>query len=215
MSDMQQGTGSERKEEGGEERGKKKKKIGHGDRVETREKSLLLHTCCAPCLTYTGKQFKKLFEKVTALWFNPNIHPFKEYQERFQALRKYEKKSDMEVIYIDRYSLEDFLEGALKTDTRCDFCLKWRLEKTAEEAVERGYDIFSTTLVLSPYQDHDRLKRIGLEVASKRDIEFFYEDMRDGFEEHHRLADEMGLYKQGYCGCIFSEKERYHKKLLE
>lgn len=166
-------------------------------------------------MTYTSKEFRKDFDKVTALWFNPNIHPFQEYKRRFKALRKYEKEVGLDVIYLDRYGLDEFLEKALNVDSRCEYCLEWRLRKTAAEAVKRGYDAFSTTLVLSPYQDHDRLQKIGSRAGREEEIDFIYHDMRDGFEEHHRLADEMGLYKQGYCGCIFSEKERYHKKLID
>ncbi len=147
------------------------------------------------------------------MWFNPNIHPFKEYESRFSALKRYEEKTGHDVIYIDIYDLEGFLEGISEMESRCNFCIEWRFRKTAVECVKRGFDSFSSTLILSPYQDHDRLKRLGKKVAKEEGIEFIYEDMRDGFEEHHQLADEMNLYKQGYCGCIFSEKERYQKDL--
>ncbi|MEF8834605.1 MAG: epoxyqueuosine reductase QueH [Candidatus Thermoplasmatota archaeon] len=176
---------------------------------------LLLHTCCAPCLTYSAKVFKERYKKVTALWFNPNIHPFKEYERRYKALENFENKNGMGIIYLDDYRLESFIEGAMDTEPRCEFCYELRLGKTAEVAAERGFDHFSTTLTLSPYQDHELIKRVGEKMGEKNGVKFIYEDMRDGFSEHHKLANEMDLYKQGYCGCIFSEKERYQKELSE
>ncbi len=176
---------------------------------------LLLHTCCAPCLTYSAKVFKERYEKVTALWFNPNIHPFKEYERRYKALEKFENETDTDIIYLDDYRLESFIEGAMDTEPRCEFCYELRLGKTAEVAAERSFDHFSTTLTISPYQDHELIKEVGERMGEKNGLEFIYEDLRDGFSEHHKLANKIGLYKQGYCGCIFSEKERYQKELSE
>ncbi len=176
---------------------------------------LLLHTCCAPCLTYSAKVFKKRYSEITALWYNPNIHPFKEYERRYKALEKYENKTGMDIIYIDEYLLESFLQEAMRSDTRCELCYELRLGKTAEIAEKRDFDNFSTTLTISPYQDHDKIKEVGNRIGERKGIEFIYKDMRDGFSEHHKLANEMDLYKQGYCGCIFSEKERYQKELSE
>jgi len=176
---------------------------------------VLLHTCCAPCLTYSAKVFQEKYNKVTALWFNPNIHPFKEYERRFKALEEYENKTEMDIIYIDDYKLESFIEKAMKKDPRCEFCYELRLGKTAEVAADQDFDSFSTTLTISPYQDHELIKEVGKKIGEEKGIQFIYKDMRDGFSEHHKLANEMDLYKQGYCGCIFSEKERYQKQLSE
>ncbi len=176
---------------------------------------MLLHTCCAPCLTYSAKVFKEEYEEVVALWFNPNIHPFKEYERRYKSLEKYENKRHIDIIYLDDYRLESFLEGASESDPRCEFCYELRLGKTAEVAAERGFEHFSTTLTISPYQNHELIKKVGKRMAKEKDVKFIYKDMRDGFSEHHELANEMDLYKQGYCGCIFSEKERYEKELKE
>lgn len=175
---------------------------------------MLLHACCAPCLTYTMKEFSKDFD-VTVYWFNPNIHPFKEYERRLDALKKFVEEKDVDVIYDDRYELRSFLEGVLRNDPRCEFCYQWRLSETAKKASEESFDVFSTTLILSPYQDHDMIKKIGGEEGKKNDIKFIYKDLTDGFYDSHEMADKMNLYKQGYCGCIFSEKDRYYKKLVE
>lgn len=176
---------------------------------------LLLHTCCAPCLTYSAKVFKEEYESVTALWFNPNIHPFKEYEKRFKALEDYEYEVDMEILYLDNYDLERFLKGAIESEPRCRFCYRLRLGRTAELAAERDFEHISTTMTISPYQDHELIKEVGNEVAEENNVQFVYKDLRDGFSKHHEMANEMGLYKQSYCGCIFSEKDRYHKELSE
>lgn len=175
---------------------------------------LLIHTCCAPCATYTAKEFSKDHE-VTLFWFNPNIHPFKEYKKRFKTLQEFEEKTDHDVIYRDEYRLENFLEGALRADTRCEFCYRWRLSETAKEAKKRDFDAYTTTLSISPYQDHDLIKQMGGEEGEKNDVKFVYKDLTDGFYESHDMADEMNLYKQGYCGCIFSERDRYEKNLMD
>ncbi len=175
---------------------------------------MLLHACCAPCLTYTYKVFSKDFD-VTVYWFNPNIHPFKEYERRLDAIKKYVDEKDIDIIYDDRYELSSFLEGALREDPRCKFCYRWRLSETAKKASKKDFDVYSTTLMLSPYQDHDMIKKIGGEEGNKNDVKFIYKDLTDGFYESHDMADEYELYKQGYCGCIFSEKDRYYKKLVD
>ncbi|MGM0405985.1 MAG: epoxyqueuosine reductase QueH [Thermoplasmatota archaeon] len=178
--------------------------------------SLLIHACCAPCLTYTYEYFKEHFKgKSSVLWYNPNIHPFKEYEKRLEAMIDFQKKIDVDIIYVDEYDLEMFLDGALKAKSRCEYCYKSRLSKTAQIAKENGYDAFTTTLTISPYQDHDLIRKIGENEGKKKDVEFIYKDLTDGFYESHNLANELDLYKQGYCGCIFSEKDRYEKKIIE
>ncbi len=176
---------------------------------------LLLHTCCAPCLTYSAEVFRQEFDQVTALWYNPNIHPFKEYEKRFGSLKDYDSQTDIDIIYIDEYKLESFLKEALESENRCRVCYMNRLGKTAEIAADKDIEAFSTTLTISPYQDHELIQEVGEEVGRKNEVKFVYKDLRDGFQKHHEMANEMDLYKQGYCGCIFSERERYHKKLLD
>jgi len=174
---------------------------------------ILIHACCAPCLTYTYEYFKENFsEDPSVLWFNPNIHPFKEYEKRLGSLKKYQGEMDIEIIYKDNYDLENFLEGALGKNPRCQFCYRLRLSKAAEVAKENGFNAYTTTLTISPYQDHDLIKKIGREEGEKIGIEFIYVDLTDGFYKSHDIADEMDLYKQGYCGCIFSEMDRYKKE---
>ncbi len=168
---------------------------------------ILIHACCAPCLTYTYKCFKE--SDLTVYWFNPNIHPFKEYQERFDSMIDFIESKDIRFIHGGDYALEEFMDGALKADDRCRFCYRWRLEETARYGADNDFEAFTTTLTISPYQDHDLIQEIGDELGKKYGIEFKYRDMREGFRESHRLARSFGLYMQKYCGCIFSEEERY------
>jgi len=175
---------------------------------------LLIHACCAPCLTYTYEHFKKIADKISVYWFNPNIHPFKEYENRLHAIVKYQDKVEADIIYNDNYDLEKFLECALKTEPRCEYCYRLRLAKTVETAQKNGFDAFTTTLTLSPYQDHSLIKKIGDQESDRYDVRFIYEDLTDGFYKSNDMADKMGLYKQGYCGCIFSERDRYEKDII-
>lgn len=179
--------------------------------------SILLHACCAPCLTYSYKVFRQDFDDVKILWYNPNIHPFKEYEKRLKSMLKYEEQrsEEIDITYIDEYDIGEFISSAVKVDCRCELCYEKRFNKTAEIAEKNNIEKFSTTLSISPYQDHQLMKEVGKKVEKDTGIKFIYKDLRDGFEEHHELANDMNLYKQGYCGCIFSEKERYKKKIID
>jgi predicted adenine nucleotide alpha hydrolase (AANH) superfamily ATPase len=150
--------------------------------------------------------------KPDIFWFNPNIHPYTEYRARRDALAQFAREEGLELIREDDYGLRSFIAGLSGDfENRCDYCYRIRLERTASYAAARGYDYFSTTLLVSPYQKHDRIQRIAREEAEKQGTRFFYRDFRPGFREGQRQARERGLYMQKYCGCIFSEEERYSK----
>ncbi|MFO7792686.1 MAG: epoxyqueuosine reductase QueH [Candidatus Saliniplasma sp.] len=177
--------------------------------------NLLIHACCAPCLTYTHHYFKNNHSgNLSVLWFNPNIHPFKEYEKRLKSLIDYQEKTGVDIIYEDKYDLKIFLKGALETKSRCEFCYRYRLAETAKITKKKDFDAYTTTLTISPYQDHNLIKEIGEEEARKNGIKFIYRDLTDGFYKSHEMANDMNLYKQGYCGCIFSEMDRYEKKII-
>jgi hypothetical protein len=153
---------------------------------------------------------------ITGYWYNPNIHPFIEYKNRLEALKQYSKMIDLEVIYNDIYGLRDFTTNVINDlNNRCDYCYRSRLESTAKYAKENGFDAFSTTLLISPYQQHDKIKDICNELSIKYDIKFIYKDFRTNFKEGQNKAREIGLYMQKYCGCIFSEEERYNKEVKQ
>lgn len=173
---------------------------------------LLLHTCCAPCSVYCIEELKKENIDITSFWYNPNIHPYKEYEARLETLKNYDKKIGIPLIIKDYYGLREFCKNVTdKLDNRCGYCYLCRLDKTACYAKENGYDAFSTTLLISPYQNHELLKKTGEMLSKKYNIKFLYKDFRPGFRYGQNKARELGLYMQKYCGCIFSEEERYEK----
>jgi predicted adenine nucleotide alpha hydrolase (AANH) superfamily ATPase len=146
-------------------------------------------------------------------WYNPNIHPFTEYKSRRDTLIQYAASQNLEAEMIDEYGLRSFLRGAvMEKPGRCDFCYRLRLEKTAAYAAENGFDAFGTSLLISPYQNHEAIRRLGGELAVQYGLVFLYRDFRPRFREGQARARSLGLYMQKYCGCIFSEEERYTKR---
>ena len=169
---------------------------------------LLLHTCCAPCSVYCIKSLRQEGIEPTVYWFNPNIHPYTEYKARRDTLRQYTSSIGVQAIFEENYGLREFCKNVVDDlNNRCvKYCYRIRLEQTAKYAKENGYDTFSTTLLISPYQNHEALKKIGEEMAEKYGLEFLYRDFRPGFRQGQAEARELGLYMQKYCGCIFSEE---------
>ncbi len=174
---------------------------------------LLLHTCCAPCLIYPLEQLKDKGFVVTGFFYNPNIHSFLEYNKRKETLVELNKKTAIDIVYFDYIPSEFFRAINLKENKpqRCAICWRLRLTKTAKAAKEKGFDAFSTTLLVSPYQDHELLKRIGTEISKEFKVIFYYEDFRPGFKKAQEIAKQKGLYRQKYCGCIYSEMDRHIK----
>ncbi len=174
-------------------------------------KRILMHMCCGPCSIYPLSQLKKEF-RVTGFLYNPNIHPFTEYKKRLETAEEYIKNEGISVIKFDEYDLEEFLRHtASKEIDRCSYCYIERLERTAKTAKENSFDAFTTTLLVSPYQKHEGIRIIAEEIAEKFEIDFYYQDFRVGYREGVEKSRELGMYRQKYCGCIYSEKERYVK----
>ena len=176
---------------------------------------LLLHTCCAPCSVYCIDLLRKEKIEPTVYWFNPNIHPYMEYKARRDTLKEYTKSIDVQAIFDENYGLRDFCANVINDlNNRCkNYCYPIRLDKTAKYAKENGFDSFSTTLLVSPYQNHETIIEIAKEKAKKYGVEFLYRDFRKGFREGQAKARNLGLYMQKYCGCVFSEEDRYRKKI--
>ena len=173
---------------------------------------LLLHVCCAPCSIKCIEQLREENIEPTLFWYNPNIHPFIEYRNRKNALIEYAKSMDLKLIIDDNYGLRSFISAVTPNFvTRCEYCYTERLSKTAKYAVDNGYNAFSTTLLISPYQNHERIKQISGKISADIGIEFLYRDFRPYFREGQNMARSMNIYMQKYCGCIFSEEERYIK----
>ena len=172
---------------------------------------LLLHTCCAPCSVYCIDSLREEGIEPTVYWFNPNIHPYMEYKSRRDCLKDYTNLIKIEAIFEENYGLKEFCKNVIcDLENRCkEYCYLVRLEQTAKYAKENGYDAFTTTLLVSPYQNHENLIEVANIMASKYGIEFLYRDFRVGFRQGQNKARELGLYMQKYCGCVFSEEERY------
>lgn len=178
---------------------------------------LLMHTCCAPCSVYCIETLRNEGIEPTLYWYNPNIHPYQEYKARRNTLKEYSKSIGVKAIYEDEYGLDEFCKNVISDlKNRCsNYCYKVRLEQTAKFAKENGFDAITTTLFVSPYQNHEVLKEVCEQVCKKYGLEFVYRDFRIGFREGQTKARELGLYMQKYCGCIFSEEDRYSKQILK
>jgi hypothetical protein len=218
---------------------------------------ILLHICCANCAISPIEKIREKGNAVVGFFFNPNIHPYQEYQKRLESLRRYSGETGLEVICRDEYLLEEFLRnvshrmnpvrnssrydskpsGALNSfgiilksnpakggtteqrgiisngvKERCQHCYALRLEATAQEAKNQGFDAFSTTLLESAHQNHALIKETGERIGKELGIPFYYEDFRQGWRKGVEVSKAMGLYRQQYCGCIYSEKERFLKE---
>ncbi|MBR3134894.1 MAG: epoxyqueuosine reductase QueH [Clostridia bacterium] len=173
---------------------------------------LLMHTCCAPCSVYCIKKLKEESIEPDLYWYNPNIHPYKEYEARRDCLIEYAKRQNLKLIIEDEYGLDEFCKNVSNSiDSRCiDYCYPVRMRKTFEYAKQNGYDAVTTTLLYSIYQKHDYIKKLCEDLSKEYGITFFYRDFRYGFWEGHDEAKEAGLYMQKYCGCIYSEESRYN-----
>ncbi|MGE5238384.1 MAG: epoxyqueuosine reductase QueH [Chloroflexota bacterium] len=171
---------------------------------------VLMHICCAHCALYPGMVMKDRGFSVRGLWFNPNIHPFTEYRSRLDAVRQLQQLQGLDVEYAGGYGLTEFLRNVVHAEERrCEYCYMVRLETTARRAREEGFDAFTTSLLVSPYQKFDMITEMGRMLGKRYSVEFYAEDFRDGFARGRQMGRDLGLYRQKYCGCIYSEMERY------
>ena len=186
---------------------------------------ILLHTCCAPCLIYPLSLLKDRGYEVLPFFYNPNVHPYREYSQRYLAALDYCREQGVELA-CGPYEMERFFyevarvfapafggapEGETAAPHRCSLCFGIRLSRAAAEARARGIGEFTTTLLVSPYQDRGLVREAGHKAALEHGVLFLFEDMSDGYRRSMDLSREKGIYRQSYCGCVFSEKERYQK----
>lgn len=178
---------------------------------------LLLHMCCGPCSCYPVKKLRLDGIEPVGWFFNPNIHPYKEWEHRWKTAEEFAQKVGLEIIIDKNYQLRDFLKRALTAEMesggRCRMCYTWRLGEAARYAAENGFDAFTSTLFYSIYQQHELMKETAEYFAKLYDVEFYYEDFRVGWQEGIDISHKLELYRQPYCGCIFSEEERYSKAI--
>ena len=173
---------------------------------------VLLHTCCAPCCLAPFGDLTAQGHQVTGFFYNPNIHPFIEYRRRVKALRILQERMPLPVVYEEDYGLRHFLETVHWTAPsaeRCEGCYRMRLTRTARHAAAEGFDAITTPLLGSTRQDHELIAEVARECARREGVGFHYADWRPLAEEGHERARQLGLYMQQYCGCVFSEWERY------
>ena len=177
--------------------------------------SVLLHSCCAPCSVYCIDALRGEGLEPTSLWYNPNIHPYQEYKARRDTLIAYGASVGVDVRVWEDYGLREFVRSVSPDlEHRCGVCYAMRLGGAAKYAAEHGFSAFTSSLLISPYQDHGLLKAVGEEMGARYGVTFLYRDFRPGFREGQARARELGLYMQKYCGCVFSEEERYQKQIL-
>jgi len=173
-------------------------------------KRLLLHICCGPCSTYPINQLREQGFDVTGLWYNPNIQPFAEHERRRQCARQYAEGVGLQLIEWGTYEMPAYFRAVAGHEARgdrCGRCYRLRLERTAQAAQEQGFDAFTTTLLISPYQQQALINRTGAELGAQYGVDFYFENLRRGWSERGRITREHGLYQQHYCGCVYSEWE--------
>lgn len=175
--------------------------------------SLLLHACCAPCSSYTIEYLSRYF-KITLFFYNPNISPEEEYRYRENELKRLVGEMGLDIPIISgEYEPDEFdkiaagLENVPEGGERCFKCYRLRLEKTAALAQTEGFDYFTTTLSISPYKNAAKLNMIGGELAKKYAVDYLYSDFKkkNGYKRSIELSQKYSLYRQNYCGCVYSK----------
>lgn len=187
---------------------------------------ILVHMCCGPCSIVPLKSVLSGRSEVWGFFYNPNIHPRAEFNLRLEAVKKLASLLSLEVLYDEEYDPREFISGLKAAGggpdvthpafgPRCAFCYADRMEATAKAAASNGFNAFSTSLLYSRYQDHEGIKSFGEEMAVKYGVDFYYDDYRPGWQEGIEASKDMGLYRQKYCGCVYSRIERYSKKKVK
>lgn len=183
---------------------------------------LLLHSCCAPCSSYVLEYLTEYFD-ITVYYYNPNISPMGEYEKRIAEQKRLisEMKFKNSVSFIEgTYNHDEFisltrgLENLPEGGERCSLCYEMRLEAAAQKAAEINADYFTTTLSVSPYKNTAKLNTIGLKLAMEYGVPFLVSDFKknNGYKRSIELSTEYGLYRQNFCGCIFSKKEAEERR---
>jgi hypothetical protein len=151
--------------------------------------------------------------QVQGYFYNPNIHPFQEFQRRLGGLEEFSRQQELVVDYDREYGLKEYLRRVVFNEARrCPLCYKMRLTEVVRKAKEIGADAFSSTLLYSRYQQHEVIRDLAGQLADEYGLAFYYQDFREGWQEGIDATVAMGIYRQPYCGCIYSEQERYDKK---
>lgn len=182
------------------------------------QKKLLLHSCCGPCSSYVITYIMNYFD-ITILYYNPNIYPYEEYlkrkEEQIKVIDELNKISKNSISILDcdydNSKYEEEIKGFEKEPERgkrCEICYNLRMEKTAILAQKKGYDYFCTTLSVSPYKNANLINKIGENLEEKYQVKWLYSDFKkkDGYKKSIELSNKYNLYRQDYCGCIYSKR---------
>lgn len=171
---------------------------------------LLLHTCCGPCTVVPLRRLREEGAEVRGAYVNPNIHPYSEWDRRRQALETLAEAEELPLLPHGGYEMEEWMRSVVfREGERCRICYHLRLRRTAHLARRGRFDAFTTTLLYSRYQKHDLIREMGEAAGREAGVAFLYRDWRDGWSDGVEASRAMGLYRQPYCGCIYSERERY------
>jgi len=166
---------------------------------------LLLHTCCGPCLSGVHPVLVPEQFDMTAFFYNPNIHPEEEHAKRIGSFINYSDANRIKTVINDEYGRDLFEKEVIgRKGDRCENCYRLRLGETAKYAKNNQFDSFSTTILISPYQKHDLLKKVGEDLSKEYGIIFYYKDFRPFYKNSIMLSRQLGLYRQKYCGCYKS-----------
>jgi predicted adenine nucleotide alpha hydrolase (AANH) superfamily ATPase len=171
---------------------------------------VLIHCCCAHCAAYPVQHWREQGYEVSALWYNPNIHPYLEHRRRLEAMQSLAADLELPLEIIPGYDMPEYFQRvAGREDERCRYCYELRLAATAAAARTGGFDCFTSTLLISHHQPHELIQEVGERLAGESGGTFLYADLRKRYSDSRRITKPMELYRQQYCGCVYSEFERY------
>ncbi|MCL2679181.1 MAG: epoxyqueuosine reductase QueH [Dehalococcoidia bacterium] len=171
---------------------------------------LLVHACCAHCTAYTIEYWRKQGHAVTAVWYNPNIHHFTEHNLRLEAMSGMALALSFQLVVIAGYDFKEYFRRVAGDEAdRCRHCFDMRLDRVAAKAAEDGFEAFTTSLLISPHQKHELVNQSGEKASARSGVAFLSADLRKRYSDSRRITKPLELYRQQYCGCIYSEVERY------
>ena len=174
---------------------------------------VLIHICCGPCSIYPVKAMQSRGLEVMGFFYRHNIHPYSECLKRQENLEAYARQIGLRLIIQEGYDLEGFIQNVVfREKDRCTYCYHDRLRTTALMAKRGKFDYYSSTLLYSKFQNHDLITSMGESIGKSTGVKFLYEDFRSGWKEGIQKSKDLQMYRQQYCGCIYSEKERYYRK---
>lgn len=172
----------------------------------------MIHICCGPCSIYPVEAMRANGLDVMGFFYRHNIHPYSECLKRQQNLEAYARQIGLRLIIQEGYDLEGFIQNVVyREKDRCTYCYHDRLRTTALMARRGKFDYYSSTLLYSKHQNHDMIKSMGESIGKAVGVPFLYEDFRSGWKEGIQKSKDLEMYRQQYCGCIYSEKERFYK----